>query len=175
MSREIFLIIFILTTASVMVLFGLGVLVYRIVTHERTELKRMLKTRTAVLSALTVSFILLNLFIKNFFYDFFFIPLVVTPLTVLLISRALTSFVAGWRAKKWAWLAAVFFGIGSFSIFIPLIYLMAPVNPGRSYNPAEAKYYFFLEMIALGLLTGLVSILVNIFEMIRANRQRRSD
>lgn len=175
MSRDIFLIVFILATASVMVLFGLGVLVYKIVTLDISELKRMLKTPTAVLSSLTVAFILLNLFIKNFFYDFFFIPLVVTPLTVLLISRALTSFVAGWRAKKWAWLAAVFFGIASFFFFIPLIVLIAPDYSGLPHYSTEDAGYFGLKLIALGILTGVVSLIVNMVEMIRKNQRRRSD
>jgi hypothetical protein len=162
-----FLEILVLSVASLMFLFAIGVFFYKTFTMNKEEIKQMLKKPTSIFSAITLLFVMIDFFTEDFFYDFFFIPLITTPIAVILVSRALTSFVARWKMKKLAWLLTIFFGIGSFCIFIILIVLLVPDYPRLNRYTGYQQLAFAYSMIILGGIVLILSLILNIVEKVR--------
>ncbi len=162
--------------SGIILLFGFIVFISKLFTLSLKEIKQMLKKPTSIFVFITILLVVRNYFIKIFFYDIF-LPIITIPITTILISRALTSFVANWKHKKLSWILTIFFGIGSFSVFIIQIVLLnvKPVRPEYSglEHPGYQALAFFSFCIQLGIILTIISIIVNIIEKKRISKIKK--
>lgn len=160
--------------SGIILIFSFIVFISKLFTLSFIEIKKMLKKPTSIFTMISILFIVIDYFIENLFHDIFFIPVIIVPITTILISRALTIFVINWKPKKLSWILTIFFGIGSFCVFIIQIVLLyvRPDYSGSDHHGYQALGFFYF-CIELGVIVTIISIIVNIIEKKRISKIKK--